>query len=85
MRSGSAGRNTGRAAVIGDIDSTLDLFEQLRECNVQSLCDPSDVLKAQIALPALNRSHKGPVNSTFVGKSLLGIALFCTQFPYSLS
>jgi len=33
--------------------------------------DPGDVLEAQIALAALDRSHEGPVNAAFVGEALL--------------
>ena len=44
-----------------------------------------DVLEAQIALAALNRSHERPVDAAFVGKSLLRVALLCPQRSDSLA
>ena len=44
---------------------------------------PGNVVGAQIALAVLNRSHKGPVDATFVGKSFLRVPL-SSQFSYPL-
>jgi hypothetical protein len=44
-----------------------------------------DVLEAQIALAALNGSHKRPVDAAFVGKSLLRVALSCSQLSDSMA
>jgi hypothetical protein len=43
-----------------------------------------DVLKAEIALAALDCSHEGSMNSAFVGKGFLGIAALGAQFSYPL-
>jgi hypothetical protein len=44
----------------------------------------SNVVEAQIALAALDRSHKGPVDATLVSETFLRITLFGPQFSDSL-
>jgi len=51
----------------------------------QGGCHLVNVLEAQIALAALNRPHKRPVDAAFVGKGLLRIALVFSQLSDSLT
>ena len=37
-------------------------------------------LEAQVALAALNRPHKRPVDAAFIGEAFLGVALLRPQF-----
>jgi hypothetical protein len=43
-----------------------------------------DVLEAEVALAALDRSHERPVNPAFVGKAFLRIPRFGSQLPNAL-